>query len=167
MGWGYWNNFWGAGSGEKRTDTEFSAAHYREADRRLAEYERIAARADSLMQALGDADRAACYQLLYYPVKGAQLMNRMHLTGQLYRQYVRQQRNAAARLKREAQVCLDSLQLLTDGYNALSGGKSYVLPTFPLHSERDFKMPEHTNSDTKYSVRIDNGSISTPASSAI
>lgn len=123
MGWGYWNNFWGAGSGEKRTDTEFSTAHYKEADRRLAEYERIANRADSLMQALDEADRAACYQLLYYPVKGAQLMNRMHLTGQLYRQYVRQQRNAAARLKREAQVCLDSLQLLTDGYNALSGGK--------------------------------------------
>ena len=37
---------------------------------------------------------------------------------------------------------------------------TYVLPTFPLHAERDYKLPEHTNSDTKYSVRIDDGSIS-------
>lgn len=42
-----------------------------------------------------------------------------------------------------------------------------VLPTFPLHAERDYKLPEHTNSDTKYSVRIDDGSISTPSTSAI
>ncbi len=34
---------------------------------------------------------------------------------------------------------------------------TYVLPTFPLHAERDYKLPEHTNSDTKYSVRIDDG----------
>lgn len=44
---------------------------------------------------------------------------------------------------------------------------TYVLPTFPLHAERDYKLPEHTNSDTKYSVRIDDGSISTPSTSAI
>ncbi len=44
---------------------------------------------------------------------------------------------------------------------------TYVLPTFPLHADRDYKLPEHTNSDTKYSVRIDDGSISTPSTSAI
>lgn len=44
---------------------------------------------------------------------------------------------------------------------------TYVLPTFPLHSERDYKLPENTNSDTKYSICIDGGSISTPSTSAI
>jgi hypothetical protein len=44
---------------------------------------------------------------------------------------------------------------------------TYVLPTFPLDAERDFKLPENTNSDTKYSVQIDDGSISTPSSSAV
>lgn len=43
---------------------------------------------------------------------------------------------------------------------------TYVLPTFPLHAERDFKLPENNNSDTKYSVRIDDGSIATPSTSA-
>ena len=48
--------------------------------------------------------KPALYQLLYYPVKGAELMNRMNMTGQLYRQYVRQKRAAADDLKREKRL---------------------------------------------------------------
>ena len=44
---------------------------------------------------------------------------------------------------------------------------TYVLPNFPLHTERDFQMSEHTNSDTKYSICIDEGSIATPTTSAV
>ena len=40
-----------------------------------------------------------------------------------------------------------------------------VLPLFPLSTDRDFRLPENTNSDTKYSVQIDNGAIATPSSS--
>lgn len=43
---------------------------------------------------------------------------------------------------------------------------TYVLPTFPIHSDRDYRMAEHTNVDTKYSVRIDDSNLSSPTTSA-
>ena len=39
---------------------------------------------------------------------------------------------------------------------------TYVLPTFPLHADRDFRIGENTNTDTKYSVQIDDGALATP-----
>ena len=44
---------------------------------------------------------------------------------------------------------------------------TYVLPTFPLHADRDFRLNENTNTDTKYSVQIDNGALATPSSSHV
>lgn len=75
MGWGYWNNYWGGG--EKRTDTEFSFANYNEAENRLNEYSRIGKKAENLLASLDKDSQPAFYQLLYYPVKGAELMNHM------------------------------------------------------------------------------------------
>ena len=121
MGWGYWNNYWGGG--EKRTDTEFSFANYNEAERRLTEYSRIGKKAENLLAALDEESRPAFYQLLYYPVKGAELMNHMTIKGQFYRQYVRQQRAAADRLKAQVKCYHDSLEIITDGYNSLLDGK--------------------------------------------
>lgn len=121
MGWGYWNNFWGGG--EKRTDTEFSFANYNEAEKRLKEYSRIGKKAEDLMTAVDDESKPALYQLLYYPVKGAELMNHMTIKGQYYRQYVRQQRAAANQLKANVESCHDSLKIITDGYNSLLNGK--------------------------------------------
>ena len=97
MGWGYWNNYWGGG--EKRTDTEFSFANYNEAENRLNEYSRIGKKAENLLASLDKDSQPAFYQLLYYPVKGAELMNHMTIKGQYYRQYVRQQRAAANLIK--------------------------------------------------------------------
>lgn len=121
MGWGYWNNYWGGG--EKRTDTEFSFTNYNEADKRLSEYGRIGKRMDDLLEAMDEAYKPALYQLLYYPVKGAGLMNHMTIKGQYYRQYVRQHRAAANLLKEQVKGYHDSLQIITDGYNSLLNGK--------------------------------------------
>lgn len=121
MGWGYWNNYWGGG--EKRTDTEFSFANYNEAEKRLNEYSRIGKKAEDLLASLDEESKPAFYQLLYYPVKGAELMNQMTIKGQFYRQYVRQQRAAANQLKEQVKSCYDSLQIITDGYNSLLNGK--------------------------------------------
>lgn len=121
MGWGYWNNYWGGG--EKRTDTEFSFANYNEAEKRLNEYRRIGKKVEDLLASLGDENQPAFYQLLYYPVKGAELMNHMTIKGQFYRQYVRQQRAAANQLKEQVKNYHDSLQIITDGYNSLLNGK--------------------------------------------
>ena len=42
-----------------------------------------------------------------------------------------------------------------------------VLPTFPLRADRDFRIGENTNTDTKYSVQIDDGALATPSSSHV
>lgn len=121
MGWGYWANFWEGG--EKRTDTEFSFANYNEAAKRLNEYKRIGTAAGELLQSGDEAARPALFQLLYYPVKGAELMNRMTMTAQFYRQYVRQQRAASNQLREEVKSCYDSLQVITGRYNSMLNGK--------------------------------------------
>jgi hypothetical protein len=123
MGWGYqWaNNV--KGGREQNSDTDFSFAHYNEANRRLAAYTRIGAKADSLLRCLPESAQAGFYELLYYPVKGCEWMNKMILYGQKNRAYAFQQRAATAQLAQQSKACYDSLQLITNRYNALLNGK--------------------------------------------
>ena len=122
MGWGYQ---WATDKHgrERNTDTDFSLANYREVDTRLAEYQRIGNMVEKILKALPEDKKACYYQSLYYPVKGAELMNHMTIKGQFYRQYVRQQRAAANRLKAQVKCYHDSLEIITDGYNSLLDGK--------------------------------------------
>lgn len=48
----------------------------------MKEYDRIAAKAQKMLHALPEAYQAAFYELVYYPVKGADLMNKKMLTAQ-------------------------------------------------------------------------------------
>lgn len=122
MGWGYeWNT--NKNPRERTTDTDFSFSNYGEADSRLKEYDRIGATVKSLMDKLNDNEKSSFYQLLYYPVKGAELMNKMHLTAQKNHWYARQQRAATNQLKDQVKVYYDSLQVITRGYNSLLNGK--------------------------------------------
>lgn len=93
MGWGYhWNRF--DHNCEQLTDTDFSFTNYDEAPRRLEAYRKLGARAEALLHEIGDEARPAFYQLVYYPLRGAELMNRMTLGGQRNRWYARQGRAA-------------------------------------------------------------------------
>lgn len=122
MGWGYhWNRF--DHNCEQLTDTDFSFTNYDEAPRRLEAYRKLGARAEALLHEIGDEARPAFYQLVYYPLRGAELMNRMTLGGQRNRWYARQGRAATNVVRDEVQRCYDSLQVITRGYNSLLGGK--------------------------------------------
>lgn len=122
MGWGYhWNRF--DHNCEQLTDTDFSFTNYDEAPRRLEAYRKLGARAEALLHEIGDEARPAFYQLVYYPLRGAELMNRMTLGGQRNRWYARQGRAATNAVRDEMQRCYDSLQVITRGYNSLLGGK--------------------------------------------
>lgn len=122
MGWGYhWNRF--DQSCEQLTDTDFSFVNYGEADRRLNAYRRLGAAAEAMVAEIGNEARPAFYQLVYYPLRGAELMNRMTLGGQRNRWYARQGRAATNAVRDEVKNCYDSLQIITDGYNSLLGGK--------------------------------------------
>ena len=122
MGWGHhWNRF--DHNCEQLTDTDFSFTNYDEAQRRLEAYRQLGARAEALLHEIGDEARPAFYQLVYYPLRGAELMNRMTLGGQRNRWYARQGRAATNAVRDEVQRCYDSLQVITRGYNSLLGGK--------------------------------------------
>lgn len=122
MGWGYhWTRF--DHNCEQLTDTDFSFTNYDEAQRRLEAYRQLGARAEALLHEIGDEARPAFYQLVYYPLRGAELMNRMTLGGQRNRWYARQGRAATNAVRDEVQRCYDSLQVITRGYNSLLGGK--------------------------------------------
>ena len=114
MGWGYhWNRF--DHNCEQLTDTDFSFTNYDEAPRRLEAYRKLGARAEALLHEIGDEARPAFYQLVYYPLRGAELMNRMTLGGQRNRWYARQGRAATNAVRDEVQRCYDSLQVITRG----------------------------------------------------
>lgn len=122
MGWGYhWNRF--DQSCEQLTDTEFSFVNYEEADRRLEAYRRLGAATEGMLSEIEESARPAFYQLVYYPLRGAELMNRMTLGGQRNRWYARQGRAATDMVRQEVVNCYDSLQIITADYNSLLGGK--------------------------------------------
>lgn len=108
---------------ERSTDTEFSIDNYNEVDRRLAEYKRIAGKAEAIMKKLDKVAVPAFFQLVYYNVKGAALVNEMTLSGQKNRRYASQQRATANLMRDKVKVCGDSLELITNQYNSLLGGK--------------------------------------------
>ena len=80
---------------ERSTDTEFSIQNYREVDERLAAYARIARKAEKILNELDKEAVPAFFQLVYYNVKGAALINQMTLNAQKNRLYASQKRATA------------------------------------------------------------------------
>lgn len=142
MGWGYQ---WATDKHgrERNTDTDFSLTNYREADRRLAEYRRISDITERIYKELPEEKKACFYQIMYYPVKGCELLNRMVLDGQRNRWYAIQQRAAANRLADAVKVCYDSLNIITQGYNDLLGGKwNHVMTMKQGFAAAYFELPK-------------------------
>ena len=142
MGWGYiWDtNF----HKQKKTyDTEFSFANYREADRRMNEYDEISRQVKDIYREIDSTLKPAFYQLVYYPVVAATLMNKKILITQKNHWYARQGRAKTNQLTREVQMYYDSLQTLTDDYNQLLDGKWNKMMT--VQQGRDavyYKVPQ-------------------------
>lgn len=122
MGWGYeWNTF--KHGRERPTDTDFSFANYGEAEKRMTDYHRIGAKAESILNQLPEEEKASFFQLLYYPVKGAELMNKKWLTAQQNRLYIAQGRSAANLLRDRVKHYYDTLYKISHDYNDLMNGK--------------------------------------------
>lgn len=141
MGWGYQ---WATDKHgrERNTDTDFSLTNYRETDIRLDEYRRIGTIAEKILNALPEDEKACYYQLLYYPVKGCELLNRMVLNGQKNRWYSIQQRAATGQMGKMAKACHDSLDIITKGYNSLLDGKwNHVMTMKQGFAASYFELP--------------------------
>lgn len=142
MGWGYeWNTH--KHGRERTTDTDFSFSNYLEAENRINEYERIARLADQITQSLSEEQKPSFYELLYYPVKGAELMNKMRLTAQKNRWYASQGRAKTNLLREHVKSYYDSLQLITKEYNSLLHGKwNHVMSMVQGVTASYFEMPQ-------------------------
>lgn len=143
MGWGYqWTT--DKHGRERNTDTDFSLTNYREVDNRLSEYRRIGSTVEKILNNMSDEKQKACfYQSLYYPVKGCELLNRMILDGQRNRWYSIQQRASTKELEKSAKACYDSLEIITNGYNSLLGGKwDHVMTMKQGFAAAYFELPK-------------------------
>lgn len=122
MGWGYeWNTF--SHGRERPTDTDFSFANYKEAETRIADYTRIGSMAERILNELPREMKPSFFQLLYYPVKGAELMNKKWLTAQRNRDYIAQGRVMANEMRDRAKHYYDTLYHISYAYNDLMDGK--------------------------------------------
>ena len=141
MGWGYqWTT--DKHGNERNTDTDFSFANYREAERRLEAYRKISSETEALMAQLPSSHIPCFYQSVYYPVKACELRSRMVLSGQKNRWYALQRRTAATAAADGAIRCHDSLRVITEGYNSLLGGKwNHVMTMGQGFAASYFKKP--------------------------
>ncbi|GAB3012035.1 glycosyl hydrolase 115 family protein [Niabella terrae] len=122
MGWGSeWNSF--KYPRERYTDTEFSFVNYREASNRWEAYSEIGSEVEKIYRELPEEQKAAFFQLLYYPVKGAELMNKKWLTAQRQRLHAFQRRNDANMLIDSVKHYYDTLYKISYQYNDLNNGK--------------------------------------------
>lgn len=121
MGWGFeWNNHFDR---ERVVNTEFSFVNYNEAEKRMAEYDRIVEKSGRIMASLDDRYKAAYYELVHYPVVGSALMNKKMLTAQRNRWYASQKRTSTNHYADLALAYHDSLDAYTSRYNTMLGGK--------------------------------------------
>lgn len=121
MGWGVeWNS---SDSRERIVNTDFSFINYNEAENRMAEYDRIANKSKRILKELPDKYKAAFYELVFYPVKGATLMNKKMLTAQQNRWYALQGRTSTKLYADKTRSYHDSIDSYTAHYNQMLNDK--------------------------------------------
>ncbi|MFZ5493760.1 MAG: glycosyl hydrolase 115 family protein [Verrucomicrobiota bacterium] len=101
----------------------YSLTNYREAERLLAEWRDLVARAEKVNEALAPAYRDAFFQLVLYPVKASAGVHELYVSVGLNRLYARQGRADANRFSARARELFAADRALADRYHRLGGGK--------------------------------------------
>ncbi|MDO4171392.1 MAG: glycosyl hydrolase 115 family protein, partial [Prevotellaceae bacterium] len=124
MGWEY---EWDDKDHTGLKPTEFSFRHYDEAQRRLADYERIS---NEVERRSDGTD--AYFQLVQYPIQAAYQMTRKFLMAQLNGELISEGRKAEANwAARQMEAAYDSISSLNRRYNSMSGGKWNEMMNLP------------------------------------
>jgi hypothetical protein len=113
----------GQNKDEKFADTQFSLYNYKETENRLAAYTTIADKSKSILNSLPKNYQPSFFQLLYYQVKGSEMMNRKMLWAQQNRAQALSGYTNANLLKDSVVAMQQNLDLLTKEYNSLLDGK--------------------------------------------
>ena len=103
--------------------TEYVRSGGDEAERRLAQYAALAARAEAVEPGLSAELRDAYFQLVLYPVRSSARLNERILKLDLAGEYALQQRPSSALYTRQAREAHAALLRDAAAYNALGGGK--------------------------------------------
>ena len=101
----------------------YSVVNYREADRIIAEYNALAAQAQTINDALPMNARDAFFQLVLYPVKACANLNELYVTVAKNALYATQGRASTNDLRTRAQALFQADTALTTQYHQLAGGK--------------------------------------------
>ncbi len=108
-------------------DTDFSFGNYRDAQRRLADYEGLSNRVEMMARSLGDDNstlKESFFQFIQYPVQAAYQMNRKFLMAQLNHELYSAGRYAEANWSaRQTDMAYDSIRSLNGRYNGMLEGK--------------------------------------------
>ena len=94
-----------------------------EAERRLADYRALTARAETLAARMPAPLRDAYFELVLYPVRSAANLNTRILKLDLAAEYARQQRPSSNLYVRQARAAQAAIVADAAAYNALAGGK--------------------------------------------
>ena len=105
--------------------TEFSFHNYDEAQRRLADYQRISDEVEAIANSFNSLSlKASWFELVQHPVQGAYQMNRKFLMAQLNQELLAEGRTAEANwAARQMEAAYDSIDALNRRYNEQLDGK--------------------------------------------
>ncbi|WP_165953080.1 glycosyl hydrolase 115 family protein [Pedobacter changchengzhani] len=113
----------GQNKDEKLANTQFSLYNYNEAQARLDAYTDLSKRTQAIYSQLPENQQPSFFQLMYYPVKGSELMNKKMLWAQQNRAEALAGFTHANVLKDSVLMMQKDLDDLTKNYNSLLGGK--------------------------------------------
>lgn len=119
-----WEREWDSKEYTGLKDTEFSFTNYGEAQRRLKDYADLGAQVDALLRLMPDSLRPVFFELLEYPVKAAEQMNRKFLMAQLNHELSARQQTAQANwAAQQSKTAYDSINALNNHWDTLLNGK--------------------------------------------
>lgn len=141
--------FMGWSQTEPTTKTNYTAFNHffygDEAQKRMDRYEALENEVKALYAQFQANDEAAFYQLVYYPVRGASLMNKKFLYRDKSYFYAKQFRFSSLEYWLKSQAAHDSIIAITNYYNLhLSGGKWNHMMSMQPRDLPVFHAPEWT-----------------------
>lgn len=109
---------------------------------RLSDYQKLATEAEALQKQVPAALQDAYFELIYYPIKGAQLMNEKVRLAAYSLEMARQGQGVALHYAQRAQAAYDQIQALTHRYNEeIAGGKWAGMMSSRPRDQKVFDMP--------------------------
>ncbi len=128
----------------KTNYTTFNHFYYGdEAQKRIDRYQKLENKVKAIRTQIKAKDAAAFYQLVYYPVVGASLINKKFLYRDKSFFYAKQNRLSAFDYAKQSQAAYDSIIAETDHFNnQLSGGKWKSMMSMQPRNLPVFLAPE-------------------------